>query len=111
MFKPEQYDEEPDTSPSPKFNDGQLVRFNRREAFSYHVEGLVQLRAAPITIADPGITYVSAHSVGMVIYTELAQEELNGLKRCGYYPLVQEMIVVIMGDKMIYVPSKILLPI
>lgn len=110
MFKPEQYDEEPDTSPSPKFNDGQLVRFNRAPC-GPSVEGLVQLRAAPITIADPGITYVSAHSVGMVIYTELAQEELNGLKRCGYYPLVQEMIVVIMGDKMIYVPSKMLLPI
>lgn len=104
-------------TPSPKFEAGQLVRFNHGSVIvevsrDRLDDGSLQLRTVPITNIYSGTVSVSTtHTVGMVLYTELSQEELNSLKRCGYFPLVQEIIVAIMGDKMVYVQSKMLLPI
>lgn len=103
-------------TPASKFEAGQLVRFNHGSVIEVSRDrlddGSLQLRTVPITNIYSGTVSVSTtHTVGMVLYTELSQEELNSLKRCGYFPLVQEIIVAIMGDKMVYVQSKMLLPI
>lgn len=101
-----------------RFRPGQLVRINpdhpQIQDADLYGDRIASFRCVPL-IDDPqpltnwgSWNCLPTDTVGIVIKTELDEEELVGLKRVGYYPLVQQMIVALMGESLIYVESAML---
>lgn len=101
------------------FRIGQLVRINPEHPHiqdsDLYGNSVANCRRAPLNEQDylngRHLNEMSTDAVGIVIKSELSDEELVGLKRAGYYPLVQQMIIALMGEDLVYIESGMLVDI
>ena len=102
------------------FRVGQLVRINQGHPHvqdsNLYGESVVSCRRYPLVEPDAYGSYmapdlwntVPTDAIGIVLNTELDDAEIKALKRSGFYPLVQEIIVALMGENKIYIKSEML---
>lgn len=97
-----------------RFKPGQLVRLNPEyphiQDSNQYGDNVARCRHTPLGNPNLGSSWnvIGMDTVGLVIKTELDDEELVGLKHQGYYPLIQEMIVALMGEDLVYIESGML---
>ena len=98
------------------FRAGQLVRLNPEHPqildSDLYGNSIAGCRRAPLNEQDylngRHLNEMPTDAIGIVVKTELSDEELLGLRRVGYLPLAQQMIVALMGEDLVYIESGML---